>query len=239
MTIPGTAPVQLLLRPRDSTAGWARRILVGLVACAAACAVSITFLDRPIAVAVHALIRQPGSVTGRLIGNLTHTPDLHILLALVLLIAIGVTKLWRRLRGTGRRRSGAADPADVVFLASSAVVVGEVTKGVLKYAFGRTWPETWVHHNPSFIRDGVYGFFPFHGGAAYGSFPSGHTAAVCAATTVLWRLWPRGRPLYALAVVIACVGLLGMNLHFLSDIMAGAVLGWAVGQVVVRFGSSA
>ena len=30
-----------------------------------------------------------------------------------------------------------------------------------------------------------------------------------------------------------------MNLHFLSDIMAGAVLGWAVGQVVGRFGSSA
>ena len=110
-------------------------------------------------------------------------------------------------------------------------------KGALKYAFGRTWPETWEHQNPSFIRDGIYGFFPFHGGAAYGSFPSGHMTAVCAAMTVLWQLWPRGRPVYALAAAAAGLGLLCMNYHFLSDILAGACLGWIVGQIALRLGS--
>ena len=135
MTIPGTAPVQLLLRPRDSNAGWARRILVGLVACAAACAVSITFLDRPIAVAVHALIRQPGQRN----RPPDRQPDPHARPPYP--ARVGPAHRDRRdqalaaiAAGTGRRRSGAADPADVVFLASSAVVEGEVTMGVLKYA---------------------------------------------------------------------------------------------------------
>ena len=45
-------------------------------------------------------------------------------------------------------------------LASVLAEVG-TTSGTLAYAFGRYWPDTWVHDNPSLIRDGAYGFHPF------------------------------------------------------------------------------
>ena len=53
--------------------------------------------------------------------------------------------------------------------------------------FGRTWPETWTHNNPSLIHDGAYGFNWFHGGPGYELFPSGHMAAICAVISVLWN----------------------------------------------------
>ncbi len=73
--------------------------------------------------------------------------------------------------------------------------------------FGRTWPETWIDNNPSFIRDGAYGFHWFHGGGGYKSFPSGHMAATCAVLAVLWICYPRFKPLYLLAGLAVAAGL--------------------------------
>jgi hypothetical protein len=44
-------------------------------------------------------------------------------------------------------------------------------KTLLKWTFGRTWPETWIGNNPSLIADGVYGFNPFHSSRWYNPFP--------------------------------------------------------------------
>ncbi len=106
-------------------------------------------------------------------------------------------------------------------------------KDQLKLAFGRTWPETWTHHNPSLIHDGVYGFFPMHGGEGFSSFPSGHTTAISAVAGVLWWRAPRLRWLWALLVLLTGIGLLGANFHFLGDILAGALLGFACGRGVL------
>ena len=76
-----------------------------------------------------------------------------------------------------------------------------MTKSQLKLVFGRTWPDTFRDNNPSFLHDGVYGFNFFHGGHAYASFPSGHTAVTCAVISVLWIYYPAWRRLYALAVL--------------------------------------
>ena len=114
-----------------------------------------------------------------------------------------------------------------------AVVLTTRTKDVLKEAAGRTWPETWVHNNPSLIRDGAYGFHPFHGGAGWSSFPSGHTAAIAAVVGVLWWWVPCYRPLWALLVLLTALGLLLGNFHFLGDIVAGGYLGFAVGTAML------
>jgi membrane-associated phospholipid phosphatase len=114
-----------------------------------------------------------------------------------------------------------------------SVLLTEIIKSQLKFVFGRTWPETFVQNNPSFIRDGVYGFNFFHGGPGYASFPSGHTAAICALSSVLWIMAPKGRPLYVLAVLAVVVGLLGADYHFLSDIIAGGFVGTSVGWMIV------
>ncbi len=126
-------------------------------------------------------------------------------------------------------------------MACAIILAGVFTYG-LKEAFGRTWPETWVNNNPSYFGKGVYGFFPFHGGREYASFPSGHTTAICALAGSLWFLWPRLRWVGVLLALAVAVGLLGANYHWLSDIMAGAVVGvttaWAAARLNVRDGGA-
>jgi len=44
--------------------------------------------------------------------------------------------------------------------------------------FGRYWPETWRHDNPSLIGTGTYGFHRFSEATTFGSFPSGHACRI-------------------------------------------------------------
>jgi membrane-associated phospholipid phosphatase len=91
-----------------------------------------------------------------------------------------------------------------------------------------------VRNNPSLIHDGVYGFNPFHeAGIAYASFPSGHTAAICALMSVLWICYPRFWPVYLAAILAVSIGLVGADYHFLSDVIAGAFVGTSAGWMLV------
>jgi membrane-associated phospholipid phosphatase len=84
------------------------------------------------------------------------------------------------------------------------------------------------------IADGVYGFHPFHFGKAYQSFPSGHAAATLAVLSILWLSRPRWRGLCATAGGIVCIALVGLNLHFVGDVIAGAMLGSVTGVYATR-----
>ena len=67
------------------------------------------------------------------------------------------------------------------------------------------------------------------------SFPSGHASNAFALAAVAERHygWKAGLPAYALAGAVA-VSRLQRNKHYLSDVMAGATLGYIVGRTVVR-----
>lgn len=123
--------------------------------------------------------------------------------------------------------------AEALLLCSVSLVVARAAKDQLKIVFGRTWPETWVNNNPSLIRDNVFTFNPFHGGAGYESFPSRHTTGICAVIGVLWLYYLRFRVLYVLPVLVVTVGLLGANYHFVSDVVAGCFLGTAIAIFVM------
>ena len=69
--------------------------------------------------------------------------------------------------------------------------------------------------------------------ASLESFPSGHAAVVAAVMSVLWILYPRLRLLCALCIVAADVGLIILNLHFLSDVIVGSFVGGSVGLFTV------
>ena len=181
--------------------------------------VSYFWLDRPIALFVHA---QLDGID--LFGKLTHIPNVLAPIALVVLVAAVLRGL------SGRPLSKFFT---VMLLSGLSLAVAVIVKDQLKLAFGRTWPETWVRNNPSFIRDGVYGFFPFHGGPGYVSFPSGHTTTICTVMTVLWLCYPRWRALYALAMAVVAIGLVGANFHFLGDVIAGSFLGITAGWLGV------
>jgi membrane-associated phospholipid phosphatase len=115
----------------------------------------------------------------------------------------------------------------IVIACCVATILAIVAKQALKLAFGQTWPETWVHGNPSWIQNGVYGFFPFHGGKGWASFPSGHTSVVSAPCAVLWQRVRRLRVLWAIPVLLVAIGLFGADFHFVSDIVAGIYVGAA------------
>ena len=193
--------------------------MIALALTALAVAVSYEWLDRLIAYFAHANLR-----TEPLFAQLTLIPEWFAPLSVLAFIVLGLRAL------TGRPLSR---PEVVVLLCALSLVIASAIKNQLKFLFGRTWPETWVRDNPSLIRDGVYGFHPFHGGAGYESFPSGHTTAVLAVMSVLWICYPKFRALYALVVVAVVIGLLGSNFHFLSDCIAGAFLGASTGWIVV------
>jgi membrane-associated phospholipid phosphatase len=108
----------------------------------------------------------------------------------------------------------------------------------LKYAFGRTWPVTWIENNPSLIQNGAFGFNPFHGGLGFAAFPSGHAAAVCSVIAVIWWSYSSWRPIYVACVAAVAVGLIGTNYHFLSDILSAIFVGVSVGYVTTKMSPS-
>jgi membrane-associated phospholipid phosphatase len=122
-----------------------------------------------------------------------------------------------------------------VLLAISAnLIVTSALKQILKWSFGRYWPETWTEGNPSLIGNGAYGFHPFHFGTRYESFPSGHAAVVFSVIAILWLSYPRWRRLQATMAAIVAVALVGLNFHFVGDVIAGATLGTLAGVYVAR-----
>lgn len=196
--------------------------LAALVAVTVAVAISYLWLDRPIAVWVHA--NQAGYHSRAILEPLTHIPDPLIPLAAALFFALG---LWA-LAGCPLYKI-----CEVTVVCSFSVVMGEEIKNGLKWVFGRPWPETWKNDNPSFITHHAYGFHWFDGGGVYSSFPSGHMTATLAVISVLWICYPLLRPLYVLAVVAVAVGLVGSNFHFLGDVIAGGFLGATVGWMTL------
>lgn len=197
----------------------ARNWTLAFVGTAVAVVVSYVWLDRPIALIAHAAFHQYD-----LFEKLTLIPVAVIPLAIAAFVALG-------LRGLAGGLSSKLPT--VILLSGVSLAVAEAIKDQLKFAFGRTWPETWIRNNPSFIRDHVFGFFPFHGGPGYNSFPSGHTTAICAVMSVLWICYPQFRALYALCIAAVAIGLVGADFHFLGDVIAGGYLGSFVGWLIV------
>jgi membrane-associated phospholipid phosphatase len=194
---------------------WAIAFAIMVVAAASA----FVFVDRPIAFLAHDTLRHY-----KIFVQMTKLPESFNTIGSILVVGIGLWALGGRPLARWHR---------VALVWSVSVFSAWVIKNQLKIVFGRTWPETWVQGNPSLIRDGAYGFNLFHKGDWYEAFPSGHTAAICAAMTVLWICYPRWRPVYALAIAMVVIGLIGANFHFVSDIIAGGFIGVSVGWVAV------
>lgn len=147
--------------------------------------------------------------------GITYIATMIRLLSVFTLVSLTFVRMWRQLT-----------PLMVVLLvASLSTIIGEAIVEALKTLFGRYWPATWVNQNPAFLSDGAYGFHFFRLGVDYGSFPSGHSAVVFGAMTVIWVKFPKWIPLCLAAEALEIIGLVAMNYHFLSDIAGGAFIG--------------
>jgi membrane-associated phospholipid phosphatase len=78
-----------------------------------------------------------------------------------------------------------------------------------------------LYHDPSL---GEYNF-------KFQSFPSGHSATAVGLAIALGALYPRGRWLFAVFALLACLQRVSTLAHFPSDILAGAAIGCLVGSL--------
>lgn len=68
-----------------------------------------------------------------------------------------------------------------------------------------------------------------------GSFPSSHAATAAGMMFALTTVYPRGTPVYALLLALACLQRIVASAHFPSDVAFGAGLGWCCAWLVTRF----
>jgi membrane-associated phospholipid phosphatase len=122
----------------------------------------------------------------------------------------------------------------VLFVACLSLIVADTFRISLGDVFGRYWPETWTHDNPSLIGTGTYGFHPFQRGDDIGSFPSGHACRILGFAGVWVIAMPGTRVIATILSVPMLLSLVAMNYHFVSDVIAGSVLGALVATYAVH-----
>jgi membrane-associated phospholipid phosphatase len=192
-----------------------RRTLVALAVCALGVVVCYYFIDRPVAFFVH----EHQLAKFEELRWLTEPPPLVQSWSPLIIVLL----LIRRAGGPWRRWQ------HVLFVACISLIVADQFRESIGDLCGRYWPETWHNENPSLIGTGAYGFHPFQIGNDVGSFPSGHSARIIGFTSVFWIAMPRARWLCFLVALPMLIALVGMNYHFVGDVIAGSVLGAIVG----------
>lgn len=129
-----------------------------------------------------------------------------------------------------RRLSGKVPWQRAVLLLSISVLWSmAVVELVLKRVAGRLGPYAWLRYQQ-------YGFHWFAGRSPrFQSFPSGEAALLMAAIGILWVLYPKARWLYALAFAVEALALVTLKWHFLSDVIAGGLVGACGAALAFRF----
>jgi membrane-associated phospholipid phosphatase len=183
-------------------ATWAVVVLGTILFC-------ILIVDRPLAkLADSHPVHAPG------IGYLIGIPGLLLGAALVLPIV-----------GRILRVSASGWWSVVMPFSMATVWTAAAVELVLKRFFGRSGPYSWLEHRE-------FAFHWFAGRKAeLASMPSGEAAVLAATLGVLWGTLPRWRLAYLVIGGLEAVGLIWLNWHFASDVVAGAAIG-TVGAVV-------
>ena len=199
-----------------------RHTMFAVVACAALVALCYFFVDRPVAFFVqdHKINQIHWLKWLTLPPPCVQTWSPLVIVLLMLRRAFGPLARWQH----------------ILLLACLSLIVADQFRESMGDLFGRYWPETWHNNNPSLIGTGTYGFHPFQSGDDIGSFPSGHAARILGFCSVWWIAIPRGRVLVAIIALPMLLSLIGMNYHFVGDVIAGSFLGGLVGYYASLLG---
>jgi membrane-associated phospholipid phosphatase len=176
-------------------------------------AACIRWVDYPMA-AMYLYNWHPGSPTGNILSGM------NIVTAQVLVIvALLVAKLWN---------GGLPKWADTLMIACTASVLAYLLNdAILKAIFGRP--------NPAAYYQDVHAqkFYLFHGNE-YSSFPSGHMMLSAAFLAAVFYTYSRTLMVALLLMLLGCVVLVQGEWHYVSDVIAGAFLGFASGLVTAK-----
>jgi len=193
-----------------------------------AAALSMTFIDRPVARffhdgdprmhAIFAFITKFGLSDGYLIVSG--------------LLFVGLRVAAAKLRDAVRARRSLINAYRALYVFVAVAVSGLATD-LIKVLCGRARPKLLFGND-------VYGFTWGATQVDYWSFPSGHATTIVALATALFLLWPRGLPLYLVAALLVMASRVVIDAHYLSDVIVGASIGaataWAAWLAFARAG---
>jgi membrane-associated phospholipid phosphatase len=194
--------------------------LASLLAITLIAMISVQWIDRPLALWVHEIFGSSRKAV--------ELADSHIFS--IPLVLSSTFAIFGLLAIMGRQFSKLETAG---LLCNISMLAAEAIKNQLKFVFGRTWPDSWEPGVRSLVHDNVYGFHFFQPGSSFESFPSGHAAVAAATLSVLWILYPKRGVLWGMGIVTAAVGLVALNLHFLSDVVVGSFVGISTGLFTI------
>ena len=128
--------------------------------------------------------------------------------------------IWHLL-GTAKGLRSDRDVKGAVRLSAALGIESVLVNGVIKSMFRRNRP-VWEQHRPRALRR-----------PRTSSFPSGHASSGFMAARLLSEGDPAWRGAYAVAAVVAA-SRIHVRIHHASDVLAGAVLGIALGTAARR-----
>ncbi len=179
--------------------------------------VSFYFLDRAIAFNVMNLLRSIHPLQ----KATEHIPDL-----LPYLVGIGTIVMWTIYFYRKHKNLNNAN-TQFLLIAGAALPAAYILKTFFRFVFGRTGPRDWLL---SHRRIEFHWFHNF----TIGSFPSGHMTVFAAFGAAVLIYFPQYRkPVYIFLTLLGAA-LIGTDYHFLSDVIAGAYLGF-VTTCLLRF----
>jgi membrane-associated phospholipid phosphatase len=173
---------------------------------------SYYFLDQEIALFVQKVVWS-GKQFSLIAANI---PDTLFLMVCIITSVAWAVYLYDRYKGLSGNQMA------VSMLIGVSLPVTFFLKSVLKFIFGGINTRYWLAG--SVARD----FRWFHGDENYSGFPSGHMAVFTALLLGMWEYYPRYRPAYIALLFALALALILTDYHFLSDIIAGAYLGYIV-----------
>src|SRR5260221_1869859 len=181
-----------------------------------AAAVSMAFVDRPVARFFHdgdarvhaafAFITKFGLSGGYLIASG--------------LLFVGLRVAAAKVRDAVRARRLLLNACRALFVFFTVAASG-LAADLIKVICGRARPKL-------LFSDDVYGFVWGATQADYWSFPSGHATTISALATALFLFWPRGLLLYVAAALLVMASRVVLDAHYVSDVIVGAAIGGAV-----------
>jgi membrane-associated phospholipid phosphatase len=109
-------------------------------------------------------------------------------------------------------------------LIAYTVPLSFLLKSMLQFLIGRNSARHWL------LSPGSGQFHRFH----EGGFPSGHMAVFSVVVFAMWLYYPRFRLASGVFLLCLAVALVATDYHFISDVIAGAYLGWVVHYYTLR-----
>jgi membrane-associated phospholipid phosphatase len=173
------------------------------------------YLDAPIALFFNKELNASSQLGGP-IEHLTHLASYLFLIVCAIGIGGWAVYLWLRYSGIENEHRRFFQ------LISITVPSAFLLKSFLQDVFGAPSPHVWLDD------PGRWGFHWYSGAGYLNAFPSGHMAVFTPLFIALWRYYPRYRHFFLALWLLLAGGLIATDSHFLSDVIAGAYLGFLV-----------